>query len=219
LNGRALTGLIFDLDGVLVNTVDLHYRAWKQLFDELGVSFSPHDMNRLRGVHRRDILLSLAADLTEDQIALYLTQKDRLYLQVLDEARQDILHQPAVALLREARARGWKVGLASSSINARYVLELVGLANAFDAIADGNTVCRSKPCPDIFVWVAGALGVKPAEIAVIEDSSAGVQGALDAGMFVVGIDVTVPEGARPPHLNLTLDTLTFDALLSESIRA
>jgi beta-phosphoglucomutase-like phosphatase (HAD superfamily) len=103
-----------------------------------------------------------------------------------------------------------KIGLASSSINTRHVLEIVHLQHLFDAIADGTTVCCSKPAPDIFVWVAGALGLHPSEIAVVEDGAAGVEGARLASMFVVGIGV---ENAVP-HVNLTMDTLSFEAVIA-----
>jgi beta-phosphoglucomutase-like phosphatase (HAD superfamily) len=149
---------IFDLDGVVVNTVDLHYRAWKHLFDDLGIPFTRRDMDKMRGVHRRDIILKYTSGLNEAQIAACMVQKDTLYKRALAEASREIAHAPVVELIHEAKRRGVRVGLASSSVNARIVLDRVGLLSIFDALADGNTVSRSKPAPDIFVWVAGALG-------------------------------------------------------------
>jgi len=201
-----LKALIFDLDGVLVNTVDLHYRAWRQLFAELGVAFEPSDMDRLRGVHRRQILLSCVGGLSEAQIEAYLARKDALYKRNLHDADEAaILQTPVIDVLRAGKACGLKIGLASSSVNAHYVLERLRLKPLFDAIADGATVCRSKPAPDIFVWVAGALNVSPEECAVIEDGSAGIQAARAAGMFVVGLDV--PDGA---HLGVALRDVRFE---------
>jgi len=208
-----LKALIFDLDGVIADTVGLHYRAWKQLFDELHVDFSRADMDRFRGIHQRQILQTYAPNLGEAQMAVCLAQKDAHYKQMLADERDQILHAPAIRLLHDARAHGLKIGLASSSISARHVLQITGIAPLFDAVADGSTVCRPKPAPDIFVWVAGALGVSPPEVAVIEDGRAGVEAARIAGMFVVGIDVN--DSPYPPHLNLTLDTLDF-AMLADS---
>ncbi len=209
---RELKGFIFDLDGVIVNTVDLHYRAWKQLFDDLGVAFSRSDMERLRGVHRRDILLTVIGGLDEAQISACLSRKDALYKELLQQTPDEILRTPVVNLLREAKSRGLKIGLASSSVNAHHVLEIIGLESLFDIIADGNTVSRSKPAPDIFVWVAGGLGLNPAEIIVVEDGSAGIQAALTGGMYVVGIDIR--DSVVRPHLNLSLDTLNYDRIVS-----
>jgi beta-phosphoglucomutase len=204
---------IFDLDGVVVNTVDLHYRAWKHLFDDLGVPFSRRDLDKIRGVHRRDILLSYTSGFNEAQIAACLAQKDQLYKRALAEASREIAHAPVVELLHEAKRGGIKVGLASSSTNARAVLDIVQLLPLFDALGDGNTVCRSKPAPDIFVWVAGALGVHPADAVVLEDGAAGIEGARTAGMFVVGLDVETDRPlALPPHLHLPMSAVRFETI-------
>lgn len=207
-----LQGFIFDLDGVIVDTVDLHFRAWQQMFGELGISYDRADRDRFRGVHQRQILLTKARDLSEAQIAYYLALKDSVYRRLLAEARHEILLTPVLALLHEARAQHLKIGLASSSTNARHVLDLVGLRALFDAIADGHTVCRNKPAPDIFVWVAGALGLNPGAIAVVEDGSAGVEAARTAGMFTVGINVAAA------HLNVTLESLDFGAIFAAYLK-
>ena len=205
-------GFIFDLDGVVVNTVDLHYHAWKCVFDELGVPFDQRAMDRFRGVHQRQILLSLAAELSEAEISLYLAQKGSVYKQALLDAAPRILNTPVVNLMQSAKAHGLKVGLASSSINARLVLSVVHLLDQFDAVADGTTVCRSKPAPDIFVWVAGALGIHPAHVIVVEDGVAGIEAARSAGMFTVGIDIA--DTPYPPHVNLGMNMLNFEAILA-----
>jgi beta-phosphoglucomutase len=207
---------IFDLDGVVVNTVDLHYSAWKHLFDDLGVPFTHRDMNQIRGVHRRDILLQYTSGLNEAQIAACMAQKDTLYKRALAEASREIAHAPVVELIHEAKRRGVRVGLASSSVNARIVLDRVGLLAVFDALADGNTVSRSKPAPDIFVWVAGALGVSPAESVVFEDGSAGIEGARTAGMYVVGLDVETDRPlVLPPHLSLSMSEVRFETVAAQ----
>jgi beta-phosphoglucomutase len=208
LDERELKGIIFDLDGVLVDTVDLHFNAWQRVFAELSIAFRRSDMERFRGVHQRHILEAYVNDLGEAQIAACLARKASYFRDFLIDARHDIVYAPTVQLLREAKAQGLKIGLASSSINARYVLELVQLEHVFDTIADGNTVCRSKPAPDIFVWVAGGLALHPAEIAVVEDGAAGIEGARAAGMYVVGI----VNAEAKPHLNLTIGTLSLEAI-------
>ncbi len=209
---RELKGFIFDLDGVIVNTVDLHYHAWQQMFAELDISYDHADRDRFRGVHQRQILLAKARGLSEAQIVYYLARKDSTYRRLLAEARDDILHAPVLALLHEAKAHRLRLGLASSSTNAHHVLDIVGLRPLFDAIADGSTVCRNKPAPDIFVWVAGALDLNPEAIVVVEDGGAGVEAARTAGMFTVGIDVATA------HLNVTLQTLDFSAIFAAYLK-
>jgi beta-phosphoglucomutase len=212
LTARTPQGFIFDLDGVIVNTVDLHYRAWKELFDELGVPFERAAMDRFRGIHQREILLSLIDGLDETQISLLLARKGSYYRQALVEAAPTLANAPVVSLLYAARARGIRVGLASSSINARLVLSLVGLLDVFDAIADGATVCRFKPAPDIFVWVAGALDLSPADAVVFEDGEAGIEAARTAGMYTVGLGAAA--AACAPDLPLTMDMLSLDTVLT-----
>ncbi len=168
----AVEALIFDLDGVLVSTVGLHYQAWAHLAGQHGISFDEADMPRLRGRQRRDCLLDLFAGrgLTEAEITAYLEIKDRYYLDLLDQAApEDLLTPGATTLIASARERQLKLGVASSSANAVAVLRYVGLYDALHAIADGMTVARSKPAPDIFLWTAGALGVSPADCLVFED--------------------------------------------------
>lgn len=204
-------GFIFDLDGVVVNTVELHYRAWKDLFDELGVPFERPAMDQFRGVHQREILLSLTEGLDETQISLYLARKGSYYRRALMDSAPALVNPPVVSLLHAAKARGFCVGLASSSINARLVLTLVSLLETFDAVADGNTVCRFKPAPDIFVWVAGALNLSPADAVVIEDGAAGIEAARTAGMFTVGLGAAA--AACAPDLPLSMDNLSLDTVL------
>jgi HAD superfamily hydrolase (TIGR01509 family) len=90
-------------------------------------------------------------------------------------------------VLDEAEAADIKVAVGSSSRNAPLVLEQLQLTERFEVIGTGNTVVNSKPAPDIFVWVAGALRLRPDEILVIEDSKAGVQAARAGGFYVLGI--------------------------------
>jgi HAD superfamily hydrolase (TIGR01509 family) len=111
---------------------------------------------------------------------------------------------PGVArFIAEARALGIRIGLGSASKNARDVLHNLAIAEQFDAVGDGYSVSRSKPAPDLFVWVAGRLDVPPAEAVVFEDAEAGIEAALTAGMYAVGIGPAERVGAahlRYEHL-------------------
>lgn len=211
----AIRAIIFDLDGVLVNTLDLHFRAWQYLAETHNIPFTRNEMNRLRGRQRRDCVLTLFAHftLTETQITEYIETKDRRYLDLLSQyAHDDLIAPGTYSLIESARALDLKIGVASSSANAVFVLERVGLLDLFDVIADGNTVLRSKPAPDIFLWVAGGLNARPNEVIVFEDSQAGIAAAQSGGMFVVGVGEQ-PEAQQADLVLARLDTMPLVAIL------
>ena len=182
--------LIFDLDGVLVDTIERHYRAWAALANQHNIAFTRADMDDFRGVHRNTCVKNLFAprDLTTAQIEAYSIIKNHHYLQSIQKAAPGELRLPgALEMLENTQKLGLKVGIASSSTNAVTVIERAELAPYVEVIADGNAVVRGKPKPDIFVWVAGVLRAHPRDCIVFEDSVAGVQAAKTAGIPVVGI--------------------------------
>lgn len=98
------------------------------------------------------------------------------------------------------RSRGVRTAIASASKNAPLILEKVNIRPLFDAVADGNTIGRAKPDPEVFLQAARLLGVAPAACFVFEDAAAGVEGAIRAGMRVVGIG----DGALLARADLTI---------------
>ncbi|MCC7450925.1 MAG: beta-phosphoglucomutase [Anaerolineae bacterium] len=185
----ALEAFVFDLDGVITDTAEYHYRAWKRLADEEGIPFTREDNEALRGVSRRQSLLLLLKGrvLPEDQMEVWMTRKNGYYRSYLTEVTPNDLLPGVGAFLRDAKQRGIKLGLASASKNARDVIERLGIADLMDAIGDGYSVSNPKPAPDLFVWVAGRLGVYPSRTVVFEDAEAGVEAALAGGMYAVGL--------------------------------
>ena len=209
-------GFIFDLDGVLADTVELHYRAWKQIAAQINVPFTREDMNGFLGRRRRDCLLDLLGDqqIADADLQALLERKDQLYQAELDAVNPvDVVLPGVFEFVDAARAKEIRLGVASSSANARQLLEKTGLITRMRAVADGFTVKRSKPAPDIFIWVAGALQVRPAQAVVFEDSQAGVAAARTAGMVVVGIG----DEARSANPDLTvssIQSLNVDEILA-----
>lgn len=188
MRGR-IAAFIFDLDGVLTDTAEFHYQAWKRLAEEEGVPFDRQDNERLRGVSRRDSLLILLRGraATEEEIVAMMERKNRYYVALLQQMGKEALLPGATEILTALRQRGYKTAIASVSKNTCTVLERLALTGYFDAVADGYSVERAKPAPDIFLYAAAALGVPPGECVVIEDAEAGVEGALAAGMLTVGL--------------------------------
>jgi beta-phosphoglucomutase len=183
------SAFIFDLDGVLTDTAEYHYRAWKRLADEEEIVFSREDNEKLRGVSRRaSINLILKEEkLPEQKIIEMMERKNSYYRQFIKEMSKADLLPGAEENLMQLKAAGFKLALASASKNARTVLDKLGIESNFDYIADGHSVEKTKPAPDLFLFAAEKLGVHPQACIVVEDAEAGVTAARAAGMSVIGI--------------------------------
>lgn len=182
-------GFIFDLDGVLTDTAEYHFRAWKRLADEEDIPFTRQDNEALRGVSRRESLTRLLKGRTIDEATAqaWMARKNSYYQAYLEQVTPDDL-LPGVAAFLDATAQaGIKIGLASASRNARLVTDRLGITERFAVFGDGHTVANTKPAPDLFVWVAGGFNLPVKRCVVFEDAEAGVSAARQAGMRCVGI--------------------------------
>ena len=188
---RGIDAVIFDLDGVLVATDELHYQAWKRLAKEEGIEFDRAVGRQLRGVGRMEsleiVLEGTAKSYSAEQKRRLAERKNALYRELAQGSGPGDVLPGVVRLLGELGARGVKIAVASSSKNARLILERVGLVDRFDAIMDGSDTDRSKPDPALFLLAAERLGVPPSRCLVVEDGLSGIEGARRAGMAVVGI--------------------------------
>lgn len=200
---------IFDLDGVITDTAEYHYRAWKRLADDEGLPFSREENEALRGIPRREsLLLALKGrPYPEERLQEMMARKNAYYVDSIRQITPADLLPGARELLLEIRAGGYRAALGSASKNARTVLEHLGITALFDALSDGYSVERQKPAPDLFLHAAGQLGLLPHECVVVEDSAAGIEAARAGGFRVVGLgplervggaDVVLPglEGVR-----------------------
>jgi beta-phosphoglucomutase len=182
---------IFDLDGVIVDTAVYHYKAWKRLADELGINFTEHDNERLKGVSRvrsLEIILELGGiTKTPEEQQELATRKNDWYVEMINRMTPAEILPGAKEFLETCRAAGIKTALGSASKNSSTILDKIGLAGLFDTIVDGNHVSKAKPDPEVFLKGAEAVGVIPAECVVFEDAIAGVEAAINGGMKVVGI--------------------------------
>jgi beta-phosphoglucomutase len=183
---RAFT---FDLDGVLTDTAEYHYRAWKRLADEEGLPFTREDNEHLRGVSRRDSLMLIlkGRPYPEDQLQEMMERKNRYYLEFIKEVSPHDLLPGAKELLEELRAAGYMTALGSASKNAAEVLDRLGIRSLLDAVSDGYSVERQKPAPDLFLHAAAQLALRPAECVVVEDAAAGIEAAKAGGFRTVGL--------------------------------
>ena len=211
----AITGFIFDLDGVITETSEFHYLSWKQMADEEGLPFTREDNEQLRGVSRRISLMRLlkGREYPEDKLQDMMFRKNEYYKVLLHNiSAEDCL--PGVRdFLQDASARGLKLGIGSASRNARAVLEKLDLIDMFPVIGDGYSVVNSKPAPDLFVWVAGGLGIPVGQALVFEDAEAGIDAAKSAGCRSVGIGT-----ANVNHADMVvagLHELTVEKVLNQ----
>jgi kojibiose phosphorylase len=184
-----IQGVIFDLDGVLTETAEYHYRGWQRLADEEGIPFDRQANEAMRGLSRQDSLLQMLGDRsrTEEQLQEMMERKNRYYLEFIKDVSPADLLPGAVELLDELRSAGIKVAIGSASKNAQEVIQRLGVGDRVDTISDGYSVTRSKPAPDLFLHAANQLGLAPEHCVVVEDAASGVEAALAAGMWAVGL--------------------------------
>lgn len=153
-----MKAFIFDLDGVIVSTDSLHYRAWKTLADRESIYFDEEINNRLRGVSRMESLEIILERATrsytqeeKNEMAEYKNNVYRELLQVLTPA--DRL-EGVTETLDALRQKGYKLAIGSSSKNTPVILQKIGYGSYFDAISDGNNITHSKPDPEVFLKAA-----------------------------------------------------------------
>ena len=185
-----IKALIFDLDGVLVDTMPLHFRAWEVVAERYHRPFDRAMKDSFRGLPQSKCIQRLfdTEALSPQATRDILEQKNNYYQGVIRETSADeLLADGVLDLLVNARDAGLKTGIASSSVSARLVVEHTGLIDCVDIVADGMVVSNGKPSSDIFVWVSGALQIPPRECIVFEDGDAGLRAAQQAGMLTVGI--------------------------------
>jgi len=184
-----IRAFIFDLDGVITDTAEYHYRGWKRLADEEDLPFTREDNEHLRGVARRESLMLIITGRVypEEKIQEMMARKNNYYLDFIKEISPLDLLPGAKELLEEIRAAGLKNALGSASKNAGEVLDRLGIRSLFDALSDGYSVERQKPAPDLFLHAAEQLNLLPDECVVVEDAAAGIEAALAGGFRSIGL--------------------------------
>lgn len=184
-------GVIFDLDGVIVDTAKYHFLAWKELADDLGFEFTETHNELLKGVSRvrsLEILLNIGnVTLSEEKKQEYLISKNEEYLKYITKMGPEEILPGASELLDALDVIGIQYVLGSASKNAPLILKQVNLFERFAGIVDGNSVSKAKPDPEVFLIGAKKLNLKPENCVVFEDAIAGVEAANAADMLSIGI--------------------------------
>lgn len=216
---KQVKAFIFDLDGVITDSAELHYLAWKQLADELGIPLNRAFNEHLKGVSRMDSLELILAhgkrehDFTPEEKDALATKKNNHYKQLIGTISEKDVLPGIMDLLQALQANGIKIGLASASKNAGLVIERLGIQSFFDTIVDAATVVNGKPNPEIFLKAADGL-MAPYETCIgVEDAAAGIEAIKAAGMFAVGVGS--PEVMEKADYNvLRTNELRFEKIIA-----
>ena len=182
-----IQGIIFDLDGVLVDTAKFHYLAWRRLAREwFDMEFTELDNEQFKGVNRQacmEILCQMAGQtLSPEKFEQGMTIKNDWYVQSVQSMTPEDVLPGAKEFVLRMKARGIKCAIGSASKNCELVLERTGLKPLFDAVSDGLSVTKAKPDPAVFLHAASLLGVPAADCIVFEDAQAGIDAAKAGGM-------------------------------------
>lgn len=184
--------VIFDLDGVLVSTDELHYLAWKRLADELGLKhFSREDNIEQKGVSRLEslevVLQKGEAEYSESEKQYLANKKNDYYKMMLQDLDEDAILSGAISSLKTLKEINILCAIGSASENAPTILQKTGLSKYIDKVSCGIDTKKSKPDPDVFLIAAKKLGVQPEDCIVVEDSEAGIIAARKVNMKTIGM--------------------------------
>jgi beta-phosphoglucomutase len=184
-----IKAFIFDLDGVLADTATLHATAWRRLAEEQGWDFIHEMAEKTRGLSREDSLRLIMGNRPMDpgNFSVLLQIKNEYYLERVERLTPEDLLPGTLELLNELHAADLKWGVASGSRNAYAVLDRLGILGSTFAVSDGSAAKRPKPAPDLFLDAARRLDTARQHCAVFEDAAAGVEAALAADMWCVGL--------------------------------
>ncbi len=188
-----MKGLVFDLDGVLADTAKYHYIAWKQLAMEIGITIDEAFNEQLKGISRQESLARILAyggksrDFSEEELTILAENKNRHYVELLEQLTPADALPGVTRFLAEARAQNIPCSVASASKNAPFILNKLALDDYFVGVVDPSALNKGKPHPEIFVKAAALMRLQPNEVIGFEDAQAGIDGIKACGMYAVGI--------------------------------
>ena len=186
-----IKAVIFDLDGVVVDTAKFHFVAWNDIAKQFGFEISSHQNEQLKGVSRiksLDLILEWGhIKLSHEQKTLLLNQKNEAYLATINLLNKTDILPGILEILTYLKSKNIPVALGSASKNALPILQKLGISTLFNVIVDGNIVQKAKPDPEVFMQAANKLHVLPKHCLVIEDAKAGIDAANNAKMTSIGI--------------------------------
>lgn len=182
---------IFDLDGVITETSEYHYKAWKIVCDKIGYNLTRKKNEELKGVNRKQCIELIMQwsniQLSENEINIYLEEKNNIYNGFIKNLNQNDVCEGVLNFINEALKKNIKIALYSVSRNAKKILCQLNIIDLFTVIIDGNNVSNSKPDPEGFKIAADLTKTNTENCVVFEDSFYGIEGANKLNMYTVGI--------------------------------
>jgi beta-phosphoglucomutase family hydrolase len=186
--------LVFDMDGVIIDSAGIHTRAWERYLAEHGISMGDIEQ-RMLGKHNDDIVREFFRGrmLSPEEAFAHGAGKERLYREMMEPVLEAQIISGLLPFLERHRNCPLAVASNAEPANVDFVLDAAGIRQFFQAVVNGHEVERPKPFPDVYLRAAEKLGVAPSDCVVFEDSLTGIAAARAAGMKVVGVTTTVPE--------------------------
>ncbi|MBC8296411.1 MAG: beta-phosphoglucomutase [Pelagibacterales bacterium] len=182
---------IFDLDGVITETSEYHYKAWKIVCDKIGYNLTRKKNEELKGVNRKQCIELIMQwsniQLSKNEINIYLEEKNNIYNGFIKNLNQNDVCEGVLNFINEALKKNIKIALYSVSRNAKKILCQLNIIDLFTVIIDGNNVSKSKPDPEGFKIAADLTKTNTENCVVFEDSFYGIEGANKLNMYTVGI--------------------------------
>jgi beta-phosphoglucomutase family hydrolase len=210
-----LEAVLWDLDGVIADTAEYHYRAWQYVFGKRGVEFSREDFMRHFGQrHDTIIRFALGDGLSPEEFHAITDEKQTTYRRIVADNIRPL--PGAIELIKSLNKHGIKTAIASSAVrkNIDIIVRGLKIEDCFQAIAWGTEVAEGKPSPQIFLLAARKLEIEPAGCVVIEDAIAGVAAAKKAGMKCVAVTNSHPDSSlkKADLIVNTLESVSVDVL-------
>ena len=187
----SFTTFIFDLDGVITETSEYHYKDWKIVCDKIGYNLTRKKNEELKGVNRKkclDLIMQWSnTKLSEKQIKILLEEKNNIYKDFIKNLNEKDVCEGVLNFIHEAIKENINIALYSASRNAKKILTQLNIIDLFSVIIDGNNVSNSKPDPEGFKKAADLAITNTENCVVFEDSYSGIAGANKLNMYTVGI--------------------------------
>lgn len=207
-----MIALIFDMDGVIVDSNPMHRESWVAFNRRYGLETTDEMHQRMYGKRNDQIVRDFYGDgITVEEVDARGRAKERLYREMIAGRTEEMLVPGLRAFLERHRDLPMGVGSNAEPENVAYVLDEAGLRPYFRAVVDGHQVRNPKPHPEVYLRVAELLETEPANCIVFEDSHSGAAAAVEAGMRVIGLCTT--------YVNLPGAVLTVDNFLSGDLES
>ena len=205
--------LIFDMDGVIVDSNPLHVKAWSVYNGRFGLPMDEAMQGRMFGKRNDELVRDFfGEEISDEEVLMHGAAKEAVYREMLGSRVNEFLVPGVRDFLERNNQLPIGLGTNAEPANVDFILANAKLRHFFRAVVDGHQVKNAKPHPEVYLRVTDLLGIAPEFCVVFEDSNAGVQAGLAAGMRVVGISTTYQDLPGTSFMVPDFRGLTLEAL-------